>query len=290
MTSSAQNAASSSPSSSAAAPDVKQTRVAVIGAGNMGGPVVTCMIGAGVPAEQVLIANSSPESSQRAAEQLGASAAGSHEEAIRGADVVVLGVKPYQIADLLAEVGEHIGEDAIVVSLAAGVTLESMEVALPLGRAVVRAMPNTPIALGEGVVALMFGSSVEEEQKELVRALFATAGVVEEIAEEKVHAVIGAAGSAPAFAYYAMEAMIEEAVRQGLTRPVATRLVAQTLRGAATMVLESGEHPAVLRASVSSPGGTTVQGVAALDREGVRAGLAAAMEASASFSKKLSEG
>lgn len=275
-------------SQGADAPDLSSLRVAVIGAGNMGGPVATCMIRAGVPGEQVLIVNSTPESSQRAADDLGARAADSREEALAGADVIVLGVKPYQIIDLLGEVGDAVGQDAVVLSLAAGVTLEAMENALPNGTAVVRAMPNTPIGIGEGVVALMSGSSVSAEQETLVRALFAEAGAVEEITEAQVHAVIGAAGSAPAFAYYAMEAMIEEAVRQGLKRPVATRLVAQTLRGAATMVLETGEHPAVLRSNVSSPGGTTVQGIAALDREGVRTGLAAAMEAAARSSKELS--
>jgi pyrroline-5-carboxylate reductase len=134
----------------------------------------------------------------------------------------------------------------------------------------------------------MPGDAVTTPQIELVRALFCRAGLVREITEDQVHAVIGAAGSASAFVFYAIEAMIDEAVRQGLKRPLATQLVEQTVRGAATMLIESGEHPAIARGGVTSPGGTTAQGIAALDKAGVRAGLAAAMDAATASSRELS--
>src|SRR5699024_7856716 len=132
-------------------------------------------------------------------------------------------------------------------------------------------------------------TAVTAAQRELVHALFSHAGVAVDITEDQVHAFIGAAGSLAGFAFVLIEAMTEEAIRQGLKRDLADSLVQQTLRGAATMLLESGQHPAVAKSAVCSPGGTTAEGYAALEREGVRAGLAAAMDAAARRSRELSE-
>lgn len=269
--------------------DVAAVRVAVIGAGNMGGPVVRSFLAAGVRGADLRIANSTTASSERAAHELGATAA-SRPEALEGADVVVLGVKPYQILDLATELAEQLPAGALVISLAAGITLDRIEEALPPGTAVVRAMPNTPISVGEGAVGLMRGSAVADQQQELVHALFSRAGVVVDITEEQVHAFIGAAGSLSAFVFAIIEAMTDEAVRLGLKRDLADSLVQQTVRGAATMLLESGMHAAVAKNGVSSPGGTTVQGLAALEREGVRSGVAAAMAAAAETSREMSTG
>ena len=269
--------------------DLSSVRVALIGAGNMGGPVGRTMLDAGVRSENLQVVNSSPESSERAASELGAIAA-SRAEAVRDADVVVLGVKPYQILDLAAELRDDLPEGAVVLSLAAGITLAQLEEALPPGTAVVRAMPNTPISVGEGAVGLMRGDAVADAQHELLHALFSRAGVAVDITEEQVHAFIGAAGSLSAFVFAIIEAMTDEAVRLGLKRDLAAALVQQTVRGAATMLAESGMHPAVAKNGVSSPGGTTVQGLAALEREGVRSGVAAAMAAAADASRAMTKG
>ncbi|GAA4522934.1 pyrroline-5-carboxylate reductase [Brachybacterium paraconglomeratum] len=283
------NATASSADSApaAAGPDLAALRVAVIGAGNMGGPVARTMLAAGVRPEHLQIANTSAESSRRAAEELGATAADSRDEALANADVVVLGVKPYQVLDLAAELQAQLPAGAVVISLAAGITLAQLEQALPEGSPVVRAMPNTPISVGEGAVGLMRGGAVTDQQHRLVHALFACAGVAVDITEEQVHAFIGAAGSLAGFAFAIIEAMTEEAVRQGLQRDLADSLVQQTMRGAATMLLESGVHPAVAKAGVCSPGGTTAEGYAAFEREGVRAGLAATMAAAAQKSRDM---
>lgn len=270
-----------------AGPDLSSLRVAVIGAGNMGGPVARTVLAAGVRGQNLLIANSSAQSSERAAAALGATAASSHAEAVAGADVVVLGVKPYQVLDLLSELREQLPSRAVVISLAAGITLAQMEAALGEGQPVVRAMPNTPISVGEGAVGLMRGGAVGEEQHALVHALFARAGLAVDITEEQVHAFIGAAGSLSAFVFTIIEAMTDEAVRLGLKRDLADALVQQTVRGAATLLLETGTHPAVAKNGVSSPGGTTVQGLAALERAGVRSGVAAAMAAAAQRSREM---
>ena len=283
--------ASSADSAPAAAdgPDLGALQVVVIGAGNMGGPVARTMLDAGVRPDRLRIANTSPESSRRAAEALGAAAAESRGDALAEADVVVLGVKPYQILDLAAELREQIPADAVVISLAAGITLAQLEEALPEGRAVVRAMPNTPISVGEGAVGLMRGSAVTDEQHRLVHALFSRAGVAVDITEEQVHAFIGAAGSLSAFVFAIIEAMTDEAVRLGLKRDLASTLIQQTVRGAATMLSENGIHPAVAKNGVSSPGGTTVEGLAALERAGMRAGVAAAMSAAAQKSREMTQ-
>ncbi|MGP5053903.1 pyrroline-5-carboxylate reductase [Brachybacterium paraconglomeratum] len=270
--------------------DLSAVRVALIGAGNMGGPVGCTMRDAGVRPGNLRIANSSPASSERAAEELGATAVASRAEAIEGADVVVLGVKPYQILDLVAELRDDLPEGAVVLSLAAGTTLAQIQDALPSGTAVARAMPNTPISVGEGAVGLMRGGTVSDEQHALLHALFSSAGVAVDITEEQVHAFIGTAGSMPAFVFTLIEAMTDEAVRLGLKRDLAASLVQQTVRGAATLLTESGTHPAVAKNAVSSPGGTTVQGLAVLEREGVRAGVAAAMAAAADSSRAMSKG
>jgi pyrroline-5-carboxylate reductase len=256
----------------------------------MGGPVGRTMLDAGVRPENLCIANSSAESSERAASELGATAAASRAEAVQDADVVVLGVKPYQILDLAAELRDDLPEGAVVLSLAAGITLAQIQEALPEGTAVARAMPNTPISVGEGAVGLMRGDAVSDEEHALLHALFSRAGVAVDITEEQVHAFIGAAGSLSAFVFAIIEAMTDEAVRLGLKRDLASSLVQQTVRGAATMLTESGMHPAVAKNGVSSPGGTTVQGLAALEREGVRSGVAAAMAAAADASRAMTKG
>ena len=270
--------------------DLTSVRVALIGAGNMGGPVGRTMLDAGVRPENLQVVNSSAESSERAADELGATAAASRTEAVREADVVVLGVKPYQILDLAAELRDDLPAGAIVLSLAAGITLAQIQEALSEDTSVVRAMPNTPISVGEGAVGLMRGDAVSDEEHALVHALFSRAGVAVDITEEQVHAFIGAAGSLSAFVFAIIEAMTDEAVRLGLKRDLAASLVQQTVRGAATMLTESGTHPAVAKNGVSSPGGTTVQGLAALEREGVRSGVAAAMAAAADASRAMTKG
>lgn len=271
---------------SSSAPDLADVRVTVLGAGNMGGAFVRAMLSAGVTAQNLRIVNSSEESSQRAAEELGASA-GTPDD-LSGADVIVLGVKPYQLESVLPTVREALQEDTVVVCIAAGTTLGSL--AEPLGGhpQILRAMPNTPMAIGEGVTHLMASPDASEASKDLARALLSAAGIVVDLPEDKGHAMIGAAGSASAFVFTVVDAMIDEAVRQGLPRPEATRVILQTVKGASMLLQETGDHPAVARGKVMSPGGTTAEGIAALEEAGIRPALAAAMNAAAQKSRAMS--
>ncbi len=269
--------------------DLSTVTVALIGAGNMGGAVAQAMRAAGVSADKLLVVNSSQESSERAAQEVDGIAA-SREEAVAAADVLILGVKPYQVIDMLDEIAGSLREDALVISLAAAVTLDAIEEALDGGQAAIRAMPNTPISVGEGAVGLMHGSRVDDATHDLAHALFSQAGVVVDISEDQVHAFIGAAGSLSGFVFSIIEAMTDEAVRLGLKRNLADQLVQQTVRGAATMLMQTGTHPAVAKNGVSSPGGTTVEGLAELERQGVRPGIARAMQAAAERSREMTEG
>ena len=274
-------------SSAATVPAPSDARIAVIGAGNMGGPVVRTFLAAGARGENVRVVNSSAASSERAAEELGVTAAADRSAALDGADLVVLGVKPYQVADVLSAIADELPEQAVVLSLAAGVTLEVMEGALPTGRPVVRSMPSTPIAVGEGAVGLMRGTSVSDEQYALVEELFSRAGVAVTISEDQVHAFIGAAGSLVAVVYALIESMTDEAVRQGLKRDLAAQLVQQTVRGAATVLTETGVHAAAAKTAATSPGGTTAAALAEFERQGVRGAVASAMQAAADRSRAL---
>lgn len=266
--------------------DLTAVTVVLVGAGNMGGAFARAARAAGVTQENLRIVNSSAESSARAAEQLEATA-GTLEDIAR-AGAVVVGVKPYQLDAVLPGVAEHLGEGTPVVCLAAGTSTAALAEALGGHREIVRAMPNTPMAVGQGVTHLIAGPEAGEASLELARALLSASGLVIELPEEKAHAMIGATGSGVAFVFTVIDAMIDEAVRQGIPRPDATEAVLQTVAGAAALLQETGDHPAVARGKVMSPGGTTAEGIAALEREGVRRAIAAAMDAAAAKSRALS--
>lgn len=274
------------PNSAGPEVDVPALRLVVLGAGNMGGAFITAARAAGVAAENTRIVNSSDDSSRRAAERLDATAGTLAD--IADADIVVLGVKPYQLDAVLPTVREHLADDTLVVSLAAGATLATLAEALPGHTQLARAMPNIPMSVGEGVTQLIPGPEAGDVQIANVRAVLGAAGLVVELPEDKVHAVIGAAGSAVAFVYTVVDAMIDEAVRQGIPRADASRIVVQTVKGAAHLLESTGEHPAVARGNVMSPGGTTAEGVAALERLGLRPALAGAMDAAARRSREMS--
>lgn len=262
------------------------TSTLLIGAGAMGSAIGIALARGG--ADMVLVRNSTPESSQRAVAAL-ADAIGDRARVADGdahADVVVLGVKPYQILDVLRRQAALLREGDLVVSLAAGVSLAALEEAAP-GVAIVRAMPNTPVRVGAGAISLTRGSHVTDSQMGLLTGLLASAGEVVEVPESQIHQVIAVAGSAPAYVFYLVEAMIDAAVAQGMRRDVASRLAIQTVRGSATLLQETGVSPTVARENVTSPGGTTAKAIRVLDERAVKAAIAAAMDATADASRAM---
>jgi pyrroline-5-carboxylate reductase len=266
-------------------------KLGVIGCGKMGSALVRGVLGSGAcdPADVYLF-----DAVEEAAESLAAVVDGvvvgeGVADVAEEAEVVVVCVKPGDVAAVLAELAE-IENEPVFVSVAAGVRLRDLERGLGDGRRVVRVMPNTPALVGKGASAVALGSWATEEDAELVEGLFGEVGRVYRVDEKLMDAVTGLSGSGPAFVFTVIEALADGGVLTGLPREVALGLAAQTVAGAAEMVLQTGEHPGVLRDQVASPGGTTIAGLAAMEEAGLRSGLIAAVRAAAARSAELAEG
>lgn len=263
-------------------------RLTVIGAGAMGSAFAKGLINGGlVQASSLTIADVDTGRLDMLAKELGANVTSDNAAAVRGADVVLLAVKPGIMATVLSDIENVVNPNQLIVSIAAGVKLLAIESALPEGIAVVRAMPNTPCQIGAGAVGFSRGKHVSNEQAELAQRIFDAVGISVEVSENQLDAVTGLSGSGPAYVYLMIEALSDAGVRVGLTRPVALKLAAQTVMGSAQMVLESGDHPAQLKDRVTSPGGTTIAGIDALERAGFRAALIEAVKAATKRSEEL---
>lgn len=261
--------------------------IALLGAGVMGGTLLAALVRSGHDPADLLVADKSADRASAVAQAHGARAV-SAADAVAGADVVVVAVKPQDMAALVAEIHDVVRPGALVVSIAAGISTAFLENRLPEGTSVVRVMPNTPALVDQGMSALSPGKHCSPEQLEQATALMASVGKVIVLDESHQDAVTAISGSGPAYIFYVVEAMIEAGVLLGLPRDTATELVVQTLYGAATMIRETGTHPTVLREQVSSPGGTSVAALRALEDHKVRAAFLTAMEAAAIRSSQLS--
>jgi pyrroline-5-carboxylate reductase len=206
--------------------------------------------------------------------------------AVGDADVVVVAVKPGDVATALEAALPALRDDALVLSIAAGVTIGALEAAVP-GRPVVRAMPNTPALVRCGACAVAPGTNATDAHLELAERLLGSVGVVVRLDEKLLDAVTGLSGSGPAYVFLVAEALTEAGVLVGLPRDVASRLVVQTLLGSATLLAEGADGPEALRAAVTSPGGTTAAGLHALEHAGVRAALLDAVVAATRRSQEL---
>ena len=262
--------------------------IAFLGAGNMASALVRGAITSGGYApSQLAVSDVRPEARDALARELGVRSFATNREACEFADVLVLAVKPQVLAHVLSEAGNHVGPKTLVISIAAGVSISRLSLLLNGHERIIRAMPNTPAMVGEGATALSKGPNATEQDYELAHGLFAATGLVVRVDEYLMDAVTGLSGSGPAYGFVAIEALADGGVRAGLSREVAIKLAAQTLLGAAKMVLETGLHPGVLKDQVTSPAGTTIQAIAALERLGFRHALMAAVEASAHRSKEI---
>ncbi len=260
--------------------------VAIFGAGVMGETLLSGLLRAGRPTDQLVITERRADRAAELTEKYGVQVL-DNAEAAAIADTLVLVVKPQDMGGLLAEISPHVGDGNLVVSLAAGITTSYLEARLPQGRPVVRVMPNTPALVDQGRAAIRAGAHCEAEHLREAEALLAATGKVREVPEKLQDAVTAISGSGPAYIFYVVEAMIEAGVVLGMPRTTATELVVQTLFGAATMIKETGQHPTVLREQVTSPGGTTAAALRTLDDHKVRAAFITAMEAAAKRSAEL---
>lgn len=267
--------------------DTPRPRVAVLGTGVMGETVLSgALAGGWEPADVVATVRRAERGAELAA-QHGVEVTQDNVAAVRGAGVVVVAVKPKDVAGLLAQVRDEVAPGAVVVSVVVGLPTSFYEERLPAGTAVVRVMPNTPSVVGAGVSAVSGGSAATDDDVALVERLLASTGLVVRVAEKDQDAVGALSGSGPAYVFYVVDALAEAGVLLGLTRATALELATATVHGAATMLRETGEHPAILRERVSSPGGTTVAALRQLDAGGVRAAFLDALEAARDRSAEL---
>lgn len=264
--------------------------VGFLGAGKMATALAKGFVRAGLVSAGRLIASDVAAGARQVfAQETGARAVTDNAEVARAADVLIVAVKPAQVVEMLTALQPEIGARHLVISIAAGVPLAKLEAALPAGTRVIRVMPNTPALVGAGAAAYSLGTAATAEDGALAQSLLAAVGLAVEVKEPLLDAVTGVSGSGPAFVYLMIEALSDGGVAAGLPRDVATRLAAQTLLGAARMVLDTGLHPGALKDMVTSPGGTTIEGVHELEKAGVRAGLMNAVRAAADKARKLGQ-
>lgn len=263
-------------------------RIGFIGAGQMATALGQGFVKAGLTAgERIVASDPDPEARTRFAKATGGQTTTENVKVVDLSDVVFLAVKPQQMHRVMAELRPRIDPQKLVVSIAAGIRLATLSEGLGPEARLVRVMPNTPCLVGLGACGYCLGAGATAEDGRLVAQLLGAVGLAYQVEEHLLDAVTGLSGSGPAFVYLIIEALSDGGVRMGLARHVATALAAQTLRGAAEMVLRTGEHPAVLRDRVASPGGTTIAGLAALESGGLRAALIDAVTAATQRSMEL---
>lgn len=219
--------------------------------------------------------------------QLGVNVTQSNKEVVQKSDVIVIAVKPNIVSPVLKEVSPVVSKDKLFVSIAAGITIAAIERDLPAGTRVIRVMPNTPALVQAAASVLAPGQAADQSDTDLVLELLQSIGIAELGSEKLLDAVTGLSGSGPAYAFAVIEALSDGGVKMGLPRDLAMKLAAQTLLGAAKMVLESGKHPGQLKDEVCSPGGTTIAAMHKLERGGLRATLIDAVEAATLKAKEL---
>ena len=266
-------------------------RVAVLGAGKMGGILLQAFLKQNLFApDQIHATVGHAERAIALSTQWGVDVSTDNLEAARQSDLILLGVKPFQVPDLIEEIRPALTAKKTLISFAASVKTRAIEDATGLEIAVIRAMPNTPSALGAGAAGLCRGRFVSAEQMELAKRVFDTVGRTVTVDEKHMDAVTGLSASGPAYIYIIIEALAEAGVKVGLSRDVATQLAAQTTFGAAKMVLETGYHPALLKDAVTTPAGCTIDGILELEEGGLRVTLIKAVMRATERAKQLAAG
>lgn len=263
-------------------------KIGFIGLGNMAKAMIGGMLQKGVTAPENLIGSARTAATCRqAAEQYGITAYSSNTEAAGQADILFLAVKPQLFPEVIGEIRDAVRPQTVIVSIAAGKTLQEIAELFGGERKILRCMPNTPALVLEGCTAVCANDSVSPEETEEVLTLLRSFGVAEQVPEHLMDAVVGVSGSSPAYVFMFLEAMADAAVAAGMPRRQAYIFAAQAVLGSAKLMLETGRHPGALKDMVCSPGGTTIQAVKVLEEKGFRAAVMDAMEACIEKSRNL---
>ena len=265
-------------------------KIGVIGTGKIGEALIRGVLAANLTRSDQIFASDMDAGRLNALHtELGINTSTDNTGAVSSADVIILAVKPQIIATVLKSIKPEITEEHLVISVAAGVRIRQIEENLPAGAHLIRVMPNIACTVRQAISAICAGTEATESDIETARTIFGSVGRVVVVPESMMDAVTGLGGSGPAFIFQVIEALADGGVHEGLPRDVALELAAQTVLGAAAMVLETGEHPGALKDMVTSPAGTTIQGIRALEEHGLRAAMMAAVIAATRRSRELGE-
>jgi len=264
--------------------------IAILGVGMIGGTLVERLIDSGrVSADQLSGSTAHPETAEEVTDEYGIETTTDNRELVRDRDVVILAVEPQMIGSVLDEIKDVLTEDQLLISIAAATATEDIEAYFDRKIPVVRGMPNTPVLVNEGMTVLCGGTHATEGHLKRAASIFEAAGQVEMLdREELMDAVTAMSGSGPAYSYIFIEALAEAGVKVGLPRELATTLAAQAVKGGSGMVLETGEHPALLKDQVTTPAGVTVDGLMELEDGGLRVTLIKAVSRATEKSKDVS--
>ena len=270
---------------------VKGKKVGFVGAGNMGEALIRGLVESNlVPADSILVTDVRAERTRQLAEQYGVRALTANAALVTEADVVILAVKPQIMASVLRETLPALINRPLIISLAAGVSTATIQSVLGKYPRLIRVMPNTPALVLQGVTAIAKTPGLEVDDLETAQEIFAAVGKVVVLDEDHMDAVTGLSGSGPAYVAIVIESLADGGVKMGLDRATAMTLATQTVVGAATLLAETGLHPGALKDMVSSPGGTTIAGIAALEEGGIRTTFIRAVERATLRSRELGRG
>ena len=265
--------------------------VAILGAGKIGESLLSGLLSSGWrKPEEIIVTGRRPERVDELVERYGVRGTTSNAEAVPGADVIVVAVKPQDFDILLGEIGPVVSEGQTVLSVAAAIPTAAIEARLPAGVPVVRSMPNAPSTVHEGIAGICAGAHADEEHLALAEEVLRHLGAVVRVQERYMDAVTAVSGSGPAYFALLAEAMIEAGILLGLTRETSTQLVVQTMFGTAKLLRDEKMHPVELREMVTSPGGTTIRAIRELEQAGVRAAFLNAIQAAMERSRELAAG
>lgn len=268
-----------------------EKKIGFIGCGNMGKAILGGLLASGqARADQIWVYTPTPENVAELQEEYGINGAGSAQEVAQTADIVFSAVKPNITVKVLSDIASSFNKESLVVSIAAGVTLDQLATALGHDRKIIRTMPNTPSLVQAGMTSITPNALATADDIDAVLAIFRSFGEAEVVAEYLIHPVVGVSGSAPAYVFMFIEAMADAAVLGGMPRAQAYKFAAQAVMGSAKMVLETGKHPGELKDMVCSPAGTTIEAVRVLEERGLRSAVIEAIQACMAKSEKLSKG
>lgn len=271
-------------------------RIAIIGTGSMGGAILSGLLKSGFGADQISVSTKSTESAERLADELGVlsfameNGDDANQMTVDNADVVFVGVKPGAVVEVLADIADSLNDNALIISVAAGITTASMEAVLPDDVIVVRSMPNTPSLIGRGLTGISAGKRAEAKHMQVARELFETVGKVIEVAEDKIDRVSTISGSGPAYVFHFMEALTAAAKHQGFSDEDAALLVNETFLGSVELLIATGKSATELRRKVTSPKGTTEQAMLVISAAQLERVMSEATDAAFKRSMQLAEG